>query len=64
MHKRIGILGGMSPESTAEYYRHITHAYTDRFGDFSFPEIIIYSVNFQLYVDWPKGIAGTSWPRG
>lgn len=55
MHKRIGILGGMSPESTAEYYRHITHAYTDRFGDFSFPEIIIYSVNFQLYVDWPKG---------
>ena len=54
MHKRIGILGGMSPESTAEYYRHITHAYTDRFGDFSFPEIIIYSVNFQPYVDWPK----------
>jgi aspartate racemase len=54
MHKRIGILGGMSPESTAEYYRHITHAYTDRFGDFSFPEIIIYSVTFQPYVDWPK----------
>jgi aspartate racemase len=54
MHKRIGILGGMSPESTTEYYRHITHTYTDRFGDFSFPEIIIYSVNFQPYVDWPK----------
>ena len=54
MHKRIGILGGMSPESTDEYYRHITHAYTDRFDDFSFPEIIIYSVNFQPYVDWPK----------
>ena len=54
MHKRIGILGGMSPESTAEYYRHLTHTYTDRFGDFSFPEILIYSVNFQPYVDWPK----------
>ncbi len=54
MHKRIGILGGMSPESTDEYYRHFTHSYTDRFGDFSFPEIIIYSVTFQPYVDWPK----------
>ncbi len=54
MHKRIGILGGMSPESTAEYYHHLTRAYTDRFGDFSFPEILIYSVNFQPYVDWPK----------
>ena len=54
MHKRIGILGGMSPESTAEYYRHITHADTDPFGDFSFTEIIIYSVNFPPYVDWPK----------
>ena len=53
-HKKIGILGGMSPESTAEYYQHITHAYTERFGDYGYPEIIIYSVSFQPYVDWPE----------
>lgn len=54
MPKRIGILGGMSPESTAQYYEYITHTYTERFGDYSYPEIIIYSVSFQPYVDWPK----------
>jgi aspartate racemase len=54
MHKRIGILGGMSPESTVEYYRHITRKYVERFGDYGYPEIIIYSVTFQPYVDWPK----------
>jgi aspartate racemase len=54
MHKRIGILGGMSPESTVEYYQYITRAYTKRFGDYGYPEIIIYSVSFQPYVDWPE----------
>jgi len=54
MHKKIGILGGMSPESTTEYYEYITHTYTERFGDYGYPEIIIYSVSFQPYVDWPK----------
>ncbi len=54
MCKRIGILGGMSPESTVEYYQHITRRYTERFGDYGYPEIIIYSVSFQSYVDWPN----------
>ena len=54
MSKRIGILGGMSPESTSEYYEHITRTYTKRFGDYGYPEIIIYSVSFQPYVDWPN----------
>ena len=54
MAKRIGILGGMSPESTIEYYRYITHTYTERLGDYGYPEIIIYSVSFQPYVDWPN----------
>jgi aspartate racemase len=54
MHKRIGILGGMSPESTIEYYQYITHTYTQRFGDYGYPEVIIYSVSFQPYVDWPN----------
>jgi len=54
MHKKIGILGGMSPESTSEYYLHITRRYTELYGDFNYPEILIYSVRFQPYIDLPK----------
>jgi aspartate racemase len=54
MHKTIGILGGMSPESTVAYYEYITRTYTKQFGDYGYPEILIYSVSFQPYVDWPK----------
>jgi aspartate racemase len=53
MHKTIGILGGMSPESTVAYYEYITRTYTERYGDYGYPEILIYSVSFQPYVDWP-----------
>ena len=53
MAKKIGILGGLSPELTVEYYLYLTHTYTERYGDYSYPEIIIYSVSFQPYVDWP-----------
>lgn len=52
--KSIGILGGMSPESTVAYYEYITRTYTRRFGDYGYPEILIYSVSFQPYVDWPE----------
>lgn len=54
MHKTIGILGGMSPESTVSYYEYITRTYTERFGDYGYPEVLIYSVTFQPYVDWPN----------
>lgn len=52
MHKRIGILGGMTPESTVTYYQHIVHSYQRRFGNHAFPEIVIYSVSFQQFEDW------------
>ena len=54
MYKRIGILGGMSPESTVAYYEFITRTFTERFGDYGYPEVIIYGVSFQAYVDWPN----------
>jgi aspartate racemase len=54
MHKTIGLLGGMSPESTVEYYRYITRTYTGRFGDYGYPPVLIHSVSFQPYVDWPN----------
>jgi aspartate racemase len=52
MHKKIGILGGLTPESTVPYYLHIVRKYQERFGDHSYPEIIIYSVSFQKFMDW------------
>ena len=52
MHKKIGILGGVSAESTRTYYEHITREYTKRYGDYSYPEMIIYSVSFQEFVNW------------
>jgi aspartate racemase len=47
--KRIGILGGVSAESTATYYLTITREYIRRFGDTGYPEILIYSVSFAEY---------------
>jgi aspartate racemase len=58
--KKIGIIGGMSPESTIAYYQYITHTYTQRYGDYRYPEVLIYSVSFQDYVDWP---AQDRWDR-
>jgi aspartate racemase len=48
----IGIVGGMSPESTAIYYQHIVRRHQREFQDHSYPPIIITSVSFQQYIDW------------
>ena len=52
MHKTIGIDGGMTPESTTIYYETITRGYSERFGDYGFPRIVINSMSFQQFVDW------------
>ncbi|WP_455279314.1 aspartate/glutamate racemase family protein [[Eubacterium] cellulosolvens] len=49
---KIGILGGLSPESTSIYYNHIIREYAKRYSDYNYPEIIIYSVNFQEFINW------------
>jgi aspartate racemase len=43
--KTAGILGGIGPESTIEYYRFIIDAYRNRTGNASYPSIIINSIN-------------------
>lgn len=48
----IGIVGGMSPESTITYYRHIVRRHQAEFGDHGYPRIVIASVSFQQYIDW------------
>ncbi|MCI2426800.1 amino acid racemase [Candidatus Acetothermia bacterium] len=53
--KKIGILGGTSAASTLLYYETITSGYTEQFNDFAYPEILLYSVSFQQFVDWQRG---------
>ncbi len=48
----LGIVGGMSPESTVTYYQHITRRHQAEFGNHSYPRILIASVSFQQYIDW------------
>ena len=48
----IGIIGGMSPESTATYYQHIVRRHENEFHDHSYPRIVIVSVSFQKYITW------------
>ena len=46
-YKKIGILGGMGPEATAELYLKIIKIFQDKFGakyDSDYPEIMIYNL--------------------
>ena len=52
MYKRIGILGGLTPESTVPYYMHIVHRYQEMFHNHAYPEVVIFSVSFQQFDDW------------
>lgn len=48
--KKIGIIGGLGPEATVDYYKEITNAFKNENGDLNYPEIIIYSVNMSLFL--------------
>ncbi len=48
--KKMGILGGMSPESTVEYYRVIITLCRQRGMGHRYPVIIVYSLNFQGFI--------------
>lgn len=43
--KRIGILGGMGPESTVDYYKEIIAAFNTKYSEYAYPEILVYSAN-------------------
>src|SRR5688572_23766 len=48
--KTIGLLGGMSWESSAVYYRRINENIRDRFGGLHSAEVLMRSVNFDTIV--------------
>jgi aspartate racemase len=45
--KRLGIVGGIAPESTVEYYRLIVNGYRARRPDGSYPPVVISSIDMQ-----------------
>src|SRR5258708_14667041 len=49
--KTVGIIGGMGPESTIEYYRAIIAAYREQIKDGNYPSIIINSINLKKLLD-------------
>jgi len=60
--KRIGLIGGLSPESTVHYYQILCREYNRELGGLNFPEITLQSLNLQQLVtlfgknDW-DGVA-------
>ncbi|MEO1211701.1 MAG: amino acid racemase [Cyanobacteria bacterium J06638_20] len=49
--KTVGIIGGIAPESTIEYYRKIVSAYLQREATRNYPQIIINSIDMTKMLD-------------
>jgi aspartate racemase len=49
--KTAGIIGGLGPESTVEYYRLIVTLYRGRAGDGGYPHVIINSIDMKRLID-------------
>src|SRR3954465_12621455 len=50
--KSLGIIGGLGPESTIDYYQRIMALYRERTRDGSYPEFFINSVNMRKGLDF------------
>jgi aspartate racemase len=52
--RKAGLIGGMGPESTLEYYNAIINAFKNEQGILDYPEMIIYSVNLSQFINLMK----------
>src|SRR5881275_2001304 len=50
--KTLGIIGGLGPESTIDYYQNIIRLYRERQRDGSYPQFIINSVDLRKGLDF------------
>jgi len=50
--KTLGIIGGLGPESTIDYYGKIIALYRERTGDGSYPQFIVNSINLKKGLDF------------
>ena len=53
--KRIGIVGGLGPESTVDYYKEIIRTFNTKYSEPTYPEIVIYSADLNKLM----GFVGT-----
>jgi len=51
----LGIIGGIAPESTIQYYRLIVAAYREQRGDGAYPSILINSIDLKRLLDLAAG---------
>jgi aspartate racemase len=56
--KKIGLVGGLGPESTLEYYRNIIAAFRDSYEETGFPEIVVDSLDLKNFTAL---VAGGKW---
>jgi len=49
--RTLGIIGGIGPESTIDYYRLIISTYRERKGDESYPSVVINSIDLNTVRD-------------
>jgi aspartate racemase len=52
--RRLGLIGGMSHEGSAIYYRKINEGVRERMGDLHSADMVMHSVDFQRIVDMQK----------
>ena len=50
--KTLGIIGGLGPESTLDYYQRTISLYRERTGDGHYPELVIVSVDLRRGLDF------------
>lgn len=53
--KTLGIVGGIAPASTVDYYQSLIARYRERRGDDSYPSLLINSVNLSKLVELVTG---------
>jgi len=62
--KRIGIIGGIGPESTMDYYRRIIDLFKIKGDGLTYPEIVIYSADLAALMRLvDEGAASGHWDR-
>lgn len=57
--KTIGLIGGLGPESTVDYYKAIIGAFNARYPERAYPEIIVYSTDLKRLLGM---VAAEAWP--
>src|SRR3954467_11854570 len=50
--KTLGIIGGLGPESTLDYYQKVIALFRERTGDRHYPEFLIVSVDLRKGLDF------------